>query len=157
MEKKIIKLENLSSYNFTKIEAENTLNKQKFDSGILFTPEDITVPCEIIDKLIRLAAKWTNRFASDLLIDIDSLRKNFAEIINNEEKSNILTVYFGFRKDGVDHKEFIEIRTPTEYSTIYSEVWKLEIYMEPFNTNTTWKLVQISDYVSEYNMVEVNS
>lgn len=159
MKRKIINLSQIGTYSNTLIEEDSRLNERKFNNYDQepFTLEDIDIPSEIIDKLIRLTAKWTNRFASDLLVDIDSLRRNFAKLLNDEKYSNYLVYYFGFRKDGIDHKEFIEIQSYLEYRTRYIEVWKLEIYGDPFKPEVNWKLVQIENYINEADMIEVDN
>lgn len=155
MSRTIINLSAVGTYTNTLIEEKSNLSQRKFNNCEYFEPEDINIPTEIADKLIRLTAKWTNRFASDLLIDIDSMRKNFSKILNDENCSNYLNVYFGFRPGGVDHKSFIEVQSPIEYRLRYIEVWKLEIYCDPFEPNVTWKLIQLEDYIDKNDMIKM--
>lgn len=153
--KRIINLEAVSTYSNTEITGTTNLNEPKWNYNEKFMLNEIEIPSEIVDKLIRLAAKWTNRFASDLLIDLDSLRRKFANLINDESQSDYLNVYFGFRKDGIDHKAYIELQDPHEYSKRYIEVWRLEIQRESHTPVVHWRLVQLSDYITEFDMMDV--
>lgn len=144
--RKIIDLDRVNTYSWSEITSASP-----YKEGM----KEVGIPSAIVDKLIRLTAKWTNRFGSDLLISIDSMRENFLNRINDENSSDYLMVYFGFRKDGVDHKEFIEVRTPTEYNNYYSEVWRVEIYHNPFSEEIEWSMRQLSDYINNSDIMEV--
>ena len=143
---KIIDLANLYTYSITTIKETTVYEVNK---------EEIKIPCNITDKLIRLTAKWTNRFASDLLISIDSMRNSLKEILNDDNRSDYLVFYFGFRKDGIDHKESIEVKTIAEYNTVYQEVWKIEVFHPTYEDEIQWKMVQLSDYVDISDIIEV--
>ena len=149
--REIIDLDRVSTYSWSEIASKTNLKQTfyKTDKG------ELEIPTEIADKLIRLAAKWTNRFASDLIISIDSMRKEFLNKLKDEKCSDYLIVYFGFRKDGVDHKEFIECKSPLEYCLTYSEVWRIEIYHNPFEDEIEWKMRMLSDYINDSDLIEV--
>lgn len=153
--RKIINLKSVTTYSNTEITGTTNLNETKWNYSEEFMLNEIDIPSEIVDKLIRLAAKWTNKFASDLLCDFDSLRRKFANIVNDDNQSNYLNVYFGFRKDGIDHKGYIELQNPHEYSSRYIEVWRLEIQGESYAPIVHWRLVQMSNYITENDMMEV--
>jgi hypothetical protein len=93
----------------------------------------------IQDKLIRLAAKYTDNYASDIIIDIGMIQKfidekyKLLEDINAERfrqpvvKEIFNTFYlFGFRESGVDHNSYIENRTPQELKSTYRSIWKMD-------------------------------
>lgn len=68
----------------------------------------------IYDKLIRETGRWTERYASDLLIDIDAFKRQLAEITHRDtfdpEDSYEDIFGFGIRRDGVDGNAFIMSR-----------------------------------------------
>ena len=80
--------------------------------------------CEIQTKLIQLAGKLCDRYASDIIIDINSVQK-FIDNGNESCKENFL---FGFREFGVDHKAFVVSRGID--SPEYREVWELSVSKE---------------------------
>ena len=79
---------------------------------------------DIWDKLIRFAAHYTDRFASDLMIDytvvmeyINNLKNEFINDLTNGSKNNSTngnkndltnkSFIFGMRRSGVDHAEYV--------------------------------------------------
>lgn len=80
--------------------------------------------CEIQTKLIQLAGKLCDRYASDIIIDINSVQK-FIDNGNDFCKEIFL---FGFREFGVDHKAFVISRGFD--SPEYREVWELSVSKE---------------------------
>lgn len=60
--------------------------------------------------LIKRAAEFCEYFASDLLIDINSMEEKMGKIEEYEEENGQLVTWFGFREMGVDHDNFIESR-----------------------------------------------
>lgn len=91
----------------------------------------------IYTALIQEAGRWCESYASDLLIDIDGVKNalekidDWKDLKNYEEVDGRETVYFkfGFRQDGVDHKEFIDIRSKEEAKKYYyyRSIWELRI------------------------------
>ena len=80
----------------------------------------------ILTKLIQEAGRWCERYASDLFIDWNKVER----ITENREFTSE-TLVFGFRKDGVDHLEFVLSHLNNGYSTdYYRSVWMLEIQAE---------------------------
>lgn len=74
---------------------------------------------EIKDKLIRLAAKYTDSYASDILIDITSVENNLTP------QSRM----FGFRENGVDHNSYVACAYKNYSQSLYCyrSIWKLDI------------------------------
>lgn len=73
----------------------------------------------IYTKLIQEAGRFCDAYASDLIIEIDSVRK----AIECYESKDF---YFGFRDMGVDHNAFIECRSLNELRE-YRAIWKLSL------------------------------
>ena len=67
------------------------MNYSCYDNGIVSETENV---CNIIDKMIQLAAKVTERWASDIVYDINELTD---AIKNKESIDNVLF----FRENGV--------------------------------------------------------
>ena len=93
---------------------------------------------EIYTVLIQEAGRWCESYASDLLVDIDILKrhldnpdswrdsKNFKVDSNGNES---IYFKFGFRAGGVDHKEYIEASLKNDYSKYYyyRSMWELTV------------------------------
>ena len=84
----------------------------------------------ILTKLIQEAGRLCDYFASDLFISWESVKRWINELYIGEPKSE--TFVFGFRKSGVDHKEWVEnkYQNPTVYGTpkeIYREIYVLKM------------------------------
>lgn len=75
-------------------------------------------------RLINEAGRWCESYASDILIDFESI-KAYLERLKNGEESEGREFWFGFRQMGVDGKSFIESRTEREYAShVYRAVWR---------------------------------
>lgn len=114
-------------------------------------------PSDISDKLIRITAKVTERYASDLLISIDSIKSKLSEKLKNKQPINE-TFYFGFRDSGVDHTEWVELTSCNEFNSRYIQLWKLEIndnLPTTYYNTIDWKLTRMSNYVSRDMYVEI--
>lgn len=72
-----------------------------YDNGITSETENV---CNIIDKMIQLAAKLTERFASDIVYDIEWLNDTV------KEKKPLDNLLF-FRENGVTTMETNELTT----------------------------------------------
>ena len=70
---------------------------------------------DIFTRLIQEAGRWCESYASDVLFDIDSIRKYLDNIIPNAEK----TWRFGFRRNGVDHAEWVHANCENEARKYY--------------------------------------
>ena len=80
---------------------------------------------DIQDKLIRLMAKYTDRYAGDIIIDINSIQKYIDSLYEIFETSWL----FGFRENGVDHREYVlnSCETGAELSNHYRSIWRLDL------------------------------
>ena len=78
----------------------------------------------IKDKLIRLAAKYTDDYASDIIIDINSVQK---DIDGYGRESGNKTWLFGFRECGVDHTEYVLSTDERELDSRYRSIWRLDL------------------------------
>lgn len=85
----------------------------------------------IQSRLIYLAGRYCDRFASDLNIDVFIIMK---QIEHQVLKTG--THLYGFREDGVDHNDFVINRyaRQAEYSNLYGAqyraLWRLDITVE---------------------------
>lgn len=75
--------------------------------------------------LIKEAARCQS-YASDILIDIDSVREKL-----EAENPVDFTYYFGFRDNGVDHEQFIRNRQSGKYRIIMA----LNVRFVPYSDN----------------------
>ena len=94
-------------------------NYSWYDNGIVSETENV---CNIIDKMIRLAAKVTERWASDIVYDINEL----TDAIKN--KKSIDEIIF-FRENGVATMETNKL-TAERYNDLLCcftpiQIWRL--------------------------------
>lgn len=93
---------------------------------------------EIFTILIQEAGRWCESYASDLLVDIDCMKKALSNPDGwTEDKHYRKTedgndaVYFrlGFRQGGVDHREYIDyaMEHDTQKYYYYRSIWDLWI------------------------------
>ena len=81
-------------------------------------------------RLINEAGRWCESYASDILIDFESI-KAYLERLKNGEESEGREFWFGFRQMGVDHLAFIQSRTEREYAShTYRAVWRWRFIVE---------------------------
>lgn len=84
--------------------------------------------------LIQMAGRFCEYYASDILFDIQALEKDLKDPIAflNGETDVRKQYLFGFRKDGVDHKEFV-LSQVQNYGDkayhYYRAVYEMEIHM----------------------------
>ena len=74
----------------------------------------------ILTKLIQEAGRWCEYYASDLFIIWHNIDKNLDDGAMDTEQ-----FVFGFRKDGVDHKEWYELHKNDVGR--YRAVWFLDV------------------------------
>ncbi len=84
--------------------------------------------------LIQTAGRFCEYYASDILYDIQAVEKDLADSIAflNGETDVRKQYLFGFRKDGVDHKEFVlsQIQNYGDRTYhFYRAVYELEVHM----------------------------
>jgi hypothetical protein len=77
--------------------------------------------CEIWTKLIQEAGRRCDRYASDLLVSYDVIKRDLKELVKNKEERTWL---FGFRLSGVDPTSWVE---NDEENPEYITIWKLEL------------------------------
>ena len=81
-------------------------------------------------RLINEAGRWCESYASDILIDFESI-KAYLERLKNGEESEGREFWFGFRQMGVDGLSFIRSRTEREYAShTYRAVWRWSFTVE---------------------------
>ena len=81
-------------------------------------------------RLINEAGRWYESYASDILIDFESI-KAYLERLKNGEESEGREFWFGFRQMGVDGLSFIQSRTEREYAShVYRAVWRWRFIVE---------------------------
>ena len=81
-------------------------------------------------RLINEAGRWCESYASDILIDFESI-KAYLERLASGEESESREFWFGFRQMGIDHLAFIQSRTEREYAShTYRAVWKWSFTVE---------------------------
>ena len=81
-------------------------------------------------RLINEAGRWCESYASDILIDFESI-KAYLERLASGEESECREFWFGFRQMGVDHLAFIQSRTEREYAShVYRAVWRWSFTVE---------------------------
>ena len=81
-------------------------------------------------RLINEAGRWCESYASDILIDFETI-KAYLERLASGEESEGREFWFGFRQMGVDHLAFIQSRTEREYAShTYRAVWKWSFTVE---------------------------
>jgi len=80
----------------------------------------------ILTQLIQEAGRYCERFASDLFIDWSSV----VDWIDSAENGMEETFLFGFRQNGVDHKEYVLSRYENEKDRArynYRSLWRLDV------------------------------
>ena len=81
-------------------------------------------------RLINEAGRWCESYASDILIDFESI-KAYLERLASGEESEGREFWFGFRQMGVDGLSFIQSRTEREYAShVYRAVWRWRFIVE---------------------------
>lgn len=81
-------------------------------------------------RLITEAGRWCESYASDILIDFESIRDYLNSLANGETMEN-REFWFGFRQSGVDGLSFIKSRTEREYAShVYRAVWRWSFTVE---------------------------
>ena len=82
-------------------------------------------------RLICEAGRWCESYASDLMIEMDSIRAYLIGMVENMEKPENREFWFGFRQSGIDHLAFIQSRTEREYAShVYRAVWRWSFTVE---------------------------
>ena len=107
-----------------------------YDNGTVSNTDNIST---VIDKLIRLTAKLTECYASDIIYDIDSLRK----AVENGKPHDMLLF---FRECGVTTRDTMEFDEGMLDSLLFNftpiQIWRLT--HDPIEMET--KLIRVSVY-----------
>ncbi len=103
------------------------LNPYTFDGDTITCNGDYNLInwSDIRDKLIRLAAKNTEQYASDVIYGIAEVEKALSE---NPESGSW---YFGFRECGVDYEDYIREAHPHTVNHYYRCIWQLDLKSDP--------------------------
>lgn len=83
----------------------------------------------ILTKLIQEAGRWCERFASDLFVDWGAILHHLDQLDPDSENRSFL---FGFRKDGVDHTEWVLSRfndCGPAAMHIYRKIYRLDVWV----------------------------
>lgn len=88
----------------------------------------------ITDKLIRLTAKITERFAGDIIYDIETLRRKMSE---GKPYDKVLF----FREDGV---WVVDVKKLEHYTTDHEDIQSWRLTYDPENIQTTLVRVYIT-------------
>lgn len=109
-------------------------NYSCYDNGIVSKTENV---CNVIDKMIQLAAKLTECFASDILFDI--------EWLNNAIKQKIpLDNLLFFRENGITTRETNTL-TANKYDGLLRHFSPIQIWRLTYNPNTMeTKLIRVN-------------
>lgn len=82
-------------------------------------------------RLICEAGRWCESYASDLMIEMDSVRAYLIGMAEGMEEPENREFWFGFRQMGIDHLAFIKSRTEREYAShVYRAVWRWRFIVE---------------------------
>lgn len=66
---------------------------------------------DIFSTLIQETGRFAEHYASDLIISIDSFRKEAVALLNSRPQTPVVcNAYFGIRQSGVDCESFLNIR-----------------------------------------------
>lgn len=104
-----------------------------YDKGITSNTENV---CNVIDKMIQLAARYTERFASDIVYDIEYLRDAV------EKKKSLDNLLF-FRENGVTTRETSELNADG-YDDLLCCFTPIQVWRLTHNPSTTGtKLIRV--------------
>ena len=81
-------------------------------------------------RLINEAGRWCESYASDILIDFESIKEYLNSLASGETMES-REFWFGFRQSGVDGLSFIQSRTERDYAShVYRAVWRWSFTVE---------------------------
>ena len=122
------------------------------ESGTIRTNSDEDIKTSInlssiYDTLIYNTGRFTERFASDLIIDIHNLEE---AVFNKPFENKDRIFLFGMRRDGVDHNNYIysnikSYASQTGYlNTYYRKILAVKIQIEPVSYSTNMFDITVS-------------
>lgn len=106
----------------------------------------------IFSRLIQEAGRWCESYASDILIDIETVKRiltrspedwhQVKEVTKTENGDISVILRFGFRKSGVDHAAWIEenLKDANRKYYYYRAIWNLNLTYTPKNNRVSVKL-----------------
>lgn len=103
---------------------KNTAQPEITATGYVYENKTEINMSSIYSKLIQEAGRYCDRFASDLLYDIQSIEHHL-----EAQKSE--TLYIGFRRYGVDNNAYIATKIPQELDSTYRVIYSVKIDFEP--------------------------
>ena len=104
------------------------------------TIKGVNNTADIFTRLIQEAGRWCESYASDLLVDIDSVKdairpeavwSDRLDFAKDAEGKGYLEFMFGFRRCGVDHKAYIDAMydcNKNNADNYYRAIWRLRVY-----------------------------
>lgn len=119
---KIINLDNLATYS-----VKNDYENNRIISQYFHYPKseiDVQIPQKIVDKIIRVAAKITERFGSDAFYTLTGIMKKIYS--TKDETKTVFTWFVGFGESGVNDNEGLSNGTIEKFRETYRQVWKLK-------------------------------
>lgn len=133
---------NLDSFVKVKGDTDQTI----VASGRLYKRYDNEISVEInytsiITKLIQEAGKYCSNYASDLVIDLNSLEEKMRDF--SLETDSIL---FGFRDLGVDSNDAIINRLDNSINYTYNSIWRLDIDVSGYDEGLRTKYIKMTLY-----------
>lgn len=103
---------------------KNTSQPKITATGYVYEDKTEINMSSIYSKLIQEAGRYCDRFASDLLYDIQNIEHHL-----EAQKSE--TLYIGFRRYGVDSNAYITTKIPQELDSTYRVIYSVKIDFEP--------------------------
>ena len=128
----------LNLLNFVEVEGTRI---QPLDGQVLDGGKTNLNWSDIRDKAIRLAAKYTDSYASDILYALEAVEA----ALNSKEKEGLW--FLGFRENGVDHNEYIEHTDEATVELYYRSVWCIKLETV---TKYDFPYVRMSIYKVDY-------
>lgn len=122
----------------------NLSNNRKVLATDLQHSGDYATLSDIYSKLIELTGRYCERFASDLLYDLQDVA-SFTEACKID-KPNRWVLGFGFRECGVDGNSFLEHRLKDSYKYRRVVALNIEDRMDE----------RLGEWVREYKLVKVD-
>lgn len=115
----------------------------------------------IATKLIQETGRYCERYASDFLINWDNVKNTIEEYHDLSETASKI-IYFGIRRDGVDHDAFILSQLTNHIHTAYSIIGnyyrkiyavKIERVLDDYGYwNTVATLKDIQNNINTYDL-----
>jgi len=143
-------MRNVNIDDFVKVKGDT--NQTMIASGRLYKRYDNTISIEInytsiITKLIQEAGKYCSSYASDLVIDLNSLEEKMRDF--SIETDSML---FGFRDLGVDSDSNIinsscyTNRLDNSINYTYRSIWRLDLYVSEYDEELRTKNIKMTLY-----------